>query len=116
MWSLLSRLLMRAKGGGPPPPWKRRIGSWMLRRVPGMLTCEAFESFMHDYYEGHLPSSVRSRFDIHMTLCPMCQVAFQDYLRAIELGQRLCEDDDTLPAAMPEEMVGAILLARDTDR
>ena len=103
--------LMAIRGDDEPGPMKRRFGGWILRNLPGMLTCAEFESFVLDYYEGKLDSGVRRRFDRHMALCPMCGVHFESYVRAIELGQRVCEDDDQLPFGMPEELVGAILSA-----
>lgn len=104
-------LLMMFRQDRVPGPRKKRIGSWMLRNVPGMLTCEELEDFVHDYYEGAVTERVRRRFDRHLLLCPMCRVHFASYVRAIELGQAVCEDE--LPEAMPEELVGAIRLALD---
>lgn len=92
-----------------PSAARKRVGSWMLRNVPGMLTCAEVESFLYDYVEGDLPPKQQQRFDMHLRLCPMCQVHFAAYTRAIELGQRIAKDD-ALPADMPEELVGAILL------
>ncbi|MDJ0789379.1 MAG: zf-HC2 domain-containing protein [Myxococcota bacterium] len=96
---------------GDPGPLKQRLGSWMLKSLPGMLTCEEFEAFVHDYHEGTLGEKQRRRFDLHMEICPRCRTHFDDYVRTVALGQRLCEDDETLPEGMPEELVGAILLA-----
>ncbi len=106
---ILRLLLVLFRGDREPSAARKRIGSWMLRNVPGMLTCAEVESFLYDYVEGELPERQRKRFDMHLALCPMCQVHFAAYTRSIELGQRIATDD-ALPADMPEELVGAILL------
>ncbi len=111
MRNVLVSLLARIRGEGEPGPLKRRLGSWMLRNFPGMLSCIEFEDFIYDYHEGSLPPDVRRRFEDHMKLCPMCRVHFESYLRTIAIGQRLCEDEERLPEGMPEELVGAILQA-----
>ena len=111
----LLRMLLHARGDGEPSDAKKRIGSWMLRNVPGMLTCEELESFIHDYHAGALEKKQRSRFEMHLALCPMCQVHFDAYVRTVELGQRVCEEDE-LPENMPEELAGAIRLALEAQR
>ena len=110
---MLDRLLEAlTPRNGSPGPLRRSIGSWMLRSLPGMLTCEELEGFVHDYVEQALDARSRARFERHLRLCPMCRVHFDEYVRTIALGQQLCEDDDRLPEGMPEELVGAILTAR----
>jgi len=90
--------------------WMR---AWMMRHVPGQLTCIEFESFIHDYQEGALSPAQRRAFDLHMELCPMCHVYLASYLRTIELGRRICASEDRLaPASLPEGLVSAILAAR----
>ena len=92
-----------------------RVQSWAFRNVPGMLTCREFEDFVYDYYEGDLDPRQRAVFERHMRLCPMCRVHFDSYLRAVALGRQICEDDETLPQDMPEELIQAIVAARDRD-
>ena len=80
-----------------------------------MLTCAEFEDFVHDAHDGVLPDRTRRRFERHMALCPMCRAHFESYVRAVALGRKICETDDALPDDLPEELVGAILLARRED-
>ncbi len=115
MREFLLKLLLQFRGDKDPGPTEQRVGSWMLRHLPGMLTCPEFEEFIHDYYEGLLSAKVRRRFETHMQLCPMCQVHFDSYVRAIALGRQVCSDDEQLPEGMPQELVAAILLARNQD-
>ena len=94
-------------------PTGRRLRAWMMRSIPGQLTCAEFEQFVHDYQDGALSPRERRVFDFHMELCPMCRVYFASYLQTIELGKRLCAtDDEAAPAEMPEELAVAILAAR----
>jgi len=78
-----------------------------------MLTCRQVEAFVIDYHEGQLPEKQRKQFDLHLALCPMCRVHFESYLRSIALGQALFKEEDRAQDAMPEELVGAILLAAE---
>ena len=107
------RLMARMLHKENPSALEQRICGWMLRSLPGMLSCAEFEEFVYDYYEDRLSPEARRHFEMHMQLCPKCEVHFDSYVRAVALGKRVCEDDDRLPDGMPEELVGAILLARE---
>ncbi len=110
MVGLLRGLMGRHEDAGPTG---LRLRAWIMRHVPGQLTCIEFERFVHDYQEGSLGPRERRAFDLHMDLCPMCRVHFASYLQTIELGRRICATDDaTAPAELPEELVSAILVAR----
>jgi hypothetical protein len=90
-----------------------RLRAWMMRYVPGQLTCMEFERFVHDYQEGSLSPRERRTFDLHMDLCPMCRVYFATYLRTIELGKRICAaDDEATVENLQDDLVNAILAAR----
>ena len=90
-----------------------RLRAWMMRKLPGLLTCMEFERFVHDYQEGSLSPRERRAFDLHMELCPMCLVYFESYLQTIELGRRICAtDDEAAVTDLPEDLVSAILAAR----
>ena len=92
-----------------------RLRAWMMRHLPGQLTCMEFEQFVHDYQEGSLSRKERRAFDFHMDLCPMCRVYFASYLQTIELGRRVCvAEEEAFPADIPEDLVNAILDARST--
>ncbi len=110
MIKALHRMMGRYEDAGPAG---RRLRAWMMRSLPGQLTCMDFERFVHDYQEGSLGPRERRAFDLHMELCPMCRVHFALYLQAIELGRRICATDDAAaPAELPEELVSVILAAR----
>ena len=110
MVRLLREMMGRHEDAGPAG---LRFRAWMMRHVPGQLTCIEFEGFVHDYHEGSLSPSQRRVFEFHMELCRMCHVFFALYLKTIELGRRICATDDAAVAAeLPEELASAILAAR----
>ncbi len=110
MIKALRRMLAGYEDAGPRG---RRLRAWMMRSIPGQLTCAELEQFVHDYQDGALSPRERRVFDFHMELCPMCRVYFASYLQTIELGKRICTtDDEAVPAEMPEELAVAILAAR----
>ncbi len=110
MVRLLRGMMGRHEDAGPAG---LRVRAWLMRYVPGQLTCVEFERFVHDYQEGSLSPRERRAFDLHMELCPMCRVYFVSYLKTIELGGQICATDDaSAPAELPEELASAILAAR----
>ena len=110
MIKILSRMMGPHENAGPVG---LRIRAWMMRNLPGQLTCVEFDRFVQDYHDGVLSPRQESEFDFHMELCPMCRVYFASYLQTIELGKRACGADDDASPDLPEELVIAILAARD---
>lgn len=107
---MLVRVMGRHEDAGPTG---LRLRAWMMRNVPGQITCAEFEQFVHDYQEGSLSARERRVFDLHMELCPMCRAYVTSYQQAIELGRRVCAaEDSSTPAEVPEELAAAILSAR----
>ena len=109
MVGLVRRMMGRHEDAGPAG---LRMRAWLMRHVPGQITCIEFEQFVHDYYERSLSPRERRVFDLHMDLCPMCRVHFAAYLQTIELGKRVCDADDAASPELPEELVSAVLAAR----
>ena len=110
MVELLGRMMGRHEDAGPTG---LRLRAWMMKHLPGQLTCVEFEDFVHDYQEGTLSPAEKSEFELHMELCPMCRAHFDSYLQTIELGKRLCDAEDAASSnELPEELVDAILAAR----
>ena len=95
MVGLPLRMMGRHEDAGPAG---LRLRAWLMRHLPGQLTCMEFERFVHDYHEGSLSRRERRAFDLHMELCP---------------NRRICATDDAAaPAELPEELAAAILAAR----
>lgn len=108
--SLLRRMMGRYEDTGPIG---LRIRAWLMRNLPGQLTCVQFEKLIHDYQDESLSPRERRIFDLHMELCPMCRVYVASYLRTIELERQVCAADDAAASAeVPQELVDAILKAR----
>ncbi len=104
---------MLANGNGEKGTLRRWMAGLFLRHFPGQITCAEFEAFILDYHEGNLDERQRKLFEFHLSICPMCQVQFADYLRTIELGQRVFADgDEPVPEEVEDELVNAILAAR----
>lgn len=110
---LLARIQRTLHDHENAPPWQRRLGSLFLAFAPRQLTCAEFERFVLDYHEGLLSERQRSTFELHMWMCPMCDVYFKSYVKSVQMGQRLYEDEDgDSPADLPDELVAAILESR----
>lgn len=110
MLEWMTRLMGRHEDQGPVRLW---LSSLFLRHVPGQLTCGEFEEFVQAYHDDELSAQQRRIFDRHMHMCPMCEVSFQSYLRAVEMGRKVCASEDAAaPDDLPEELVRAILEAR----
>ena len=99
--SLISNMMRRAKG-------------LMLNHFPMMINCGEFEAFLLDYLEGSLPARQRTVFELHMKLCRECREYLTAYRRTIEVSKRVFADSDApLPEDVPEDLIRAILSARD---
>jgi anti-sigma factor RsiW len=75
------------------------------------VSCREFADFVTDYFEGQLAGATRARFDEHLTLCPHCVQYLRQYRDTVHAGQTAF--DDELPALIPEDLVQAILHARN---
>jgi Putative zinc-finger len=49
------------------------------------LSCEQANAFIADYLDGRLDTSLRTRFDAHLHMCPSCQPFLEQYRKTIEL-------------------------------
>ncbi len=79
------------------------------------MTCQEFVDFLMAYLDGELPTAQRDAFDEHMGLCPQCVTYLDTYRESVQLGrQALCESGDApVPEDVPEDLVKAILAARE---
>ena len=94
-----------------PMKWLRGM---MLRHMPFMITCRQLEDFLLAYLEGELPERQRFVFELHLKLCPECRDYLAAYRRSVEVSKRAFEDPDRpVPDAVPEDLVKAVLAARN---
>lgn len=75
------------------------------------MTCRDFADFLLDYVEGDLAAGARRRFDEHLANCPDCVHYLQHYTETVKAGRLAMADE--LPADVPDDLVRAILRARD---
>ena len=81
-------------------------------RTPA-VTCRELIDFLGAYVDGELADAVRLRFDEHLAACPECSAYVEAYRVTIRLARDAGrEPTEPSPAAVPEELVKAILSAR----
>lgn len=78
------------------------------------MTCREFTEFISEYLAGDLPAVQRTSFENHLVVCENCRRYLTQYQQSIELGRRAFQDSDTaVPGDVPDELVRAILSARE---
>jgi anti-sigma factor RsiW len=81
------------------------------------MTCRELVDFLMLYLDGELPKDQRERFEHHLSLCGECVTYMQTYIDTVRLGKAACSPlDEPIPDDVPEELVRAILAARDGRR
>lgn len=88
----------------------RRLEYWMLRVLPGMMTCAEADAFLVDYLDGKLKGRERLVFERHVRMCRPCRAYVRAYRRTLELN-RACGEAADVPR-MPEQLIQAILAAK----
>ena len=80
----------------------------------GMLNCRQIEDFIDDYLDESMAWRKRALFRSHLLMCRECRSYIEAYKRASALGRKVFSDGDGPPPEdVPEELVKAILEARD---
>jgi len=75
---------------------------------------EEFEEFILAYLEDELPSKERFVFELHLKVCSECRAYLAAYKRTMEVSSRAFDHPDApVPDAVPEDLVKAILAARN---
>jgi anti-sigma factor RsiW len=81
------------------------------------VTCREFTSFIADYLAGELPEPARGTFSRHLERCENCRRYLTSYEETVKLGQRAFDDESgPLPADIPDDLVRAVLSARDRSK
>lgn len=80
------------------------------------LTCREFVEFLAVYLEGRLPEEQLARFQAHLASCPPCVSYTRSYQDAVRLGREAfaCPEEN-VPADVPEDLVRAIVAARERE-
>jgi anti-sigma factor RsiW len=80
-----------------------------------MLTCREFIDFLLAYLSGELPAGQRAVFEGHLGECPACNAYLRSYQQTVRIEKAACGcDGDAPPADAPEELIRAILAARNS--
>ncbi|MEP2919242.1 MAG: zf-HC2 domain-containing protein [Sulfitobacter sp.] len=86
----------------------------MMFRLPFMIDCEEFDTFILDYLEGNLLRGQRIKFEMHLRICRKCR----DYLQAYKDTMELTKTQADIPFSemgmgdVPEDLIKAVLAAR----
>jgi len=86
----------------------------MFRHLHGMMTCQEFEDFIQAYMDNDLTTIQRSVFEKHLRFCRECRDYLAAYKKTIEIGYSvLTAPEDPVPGDVPEDLIKAILEARE---
>jgi len=77
------------------------------------LTCRESVDFLADYLEDRLPEDQRVRFSGHQAACPSCVSYTRSYRDTVRLGKSVLPRREEPVRDVPEDLVQAILAARD---
>jgi anti-sigma factor RsiW len=77
------------------------------------MTCREFTEFLDAYLRGDLSPAERDEFERHLGVCSACVNYMKSYRDTIQLGKLAFTDvDASLPEDVPDDLVRAILAAR----
>lgn len=77
------------------------------------MTCREFINFLLDYMSGELSEAERTTFDQQLATCEACVAYLKNYKSTVELGRVVsAELDDPVPSEVPDDLVRAILTAK----
>ena len=77
------------------------------------MNCREFVDFLMAYLDDELPGSQADSFRQHMDACPPCVTYLDTYRETVRLGGEVCADPNgAIPEDVPEELVQAVLAAR----
>ncbi len=83
----------------------------MRAALPGDLECRELVELVTDYLEGALSPEERTRFELHLAICPGCAAFVRELRVTLGVAGRLSED------SLPEDTRDRLLTAfRDWKR
>lgn len=77
------------------------------------MNCRELIEFLMSYLDGELPDEEEAEFDRHLGTCSECTDYLASYRETVRLGKILCEDPESPAPGIPEDLVAAILAARE---
>ncbi|HEX4590903.1 MAG TPA: zf-HC2 domain-containing protein [Gemmataceae bacterium] len=75
------------------------------------MNCREFTEFLNLYFDGELAAAERAVFDEHLAECPDCTAYLQNYAATVRLGRAAFDTNGSVPAAVPADLVAAVLAA-----
>jgi anti-sigma factor RsiW len=86
----------------------------LSHRLETSVTCRDFVDLVIGYLEGELDANTRARFDQHRATCWDCPHYLTHYRETIQASAAAWAGD--VRSAMPEDLVRAILAARNSSQ
>jgi anti-sigma factor RsiW len=83
----------------------------MAVTMDDVMTCRELVDFLGECVAGTLDAGTRVRFDAHLAKCAACVEYLRGYRDTIRLAKDAGRDDEATAAAMPAELVDAIVAA-----
>jgi anti-sigma factor RsiW len=82
-----------------------------LMRLARELSCKDFVAFLNDYIDGELEPERVAVFDRHLAICGDCTAYLDSYRKTMRLSAFALREEP-MPSRIPEELLKAILAAR----
>lgn len=77
----------------------------MRAALPGALECRELVELVTDYLEGTLAPEERTRFELHLAVCPGCAAYVRQLRAAFGTSRRVSED--SLPGETRDRLLTA---------
>lgn len=92
-----------------PEPTLRRKLHGMMFKLPGMITCNAFEEFIIAYLDESLSGKQRFIFETHLKVCKECREYLSSYQKTLTSVQSLAAQDKDVIENVPSDMADAVI-------
>jgi anti-sigma factor (TIGR02949 family) len=79
------------------------------------ISCREVVDFLDRYLTGELDPDEVARFERHLSECPPCVAYMHTYQSARAVSRAVLKEARDLPDDVPEDLVQAILRAREED-
>jgi hypothetical protein len=76
------------------------------------MKCRELAEFLNDYVSGELSQESRVHFEFHVSKCKNCHEYLVQYELTIKAGKMACGEMSDEMGPMPDELVKAVLAAR----
>ena len=76
------------------------------------MKCRELAEFLMDYVSGELPQESRTHFEFHLSKCKNCLVYLVQFEVSLKAGKIACDEMSDEMGAIPDDLVKAVLAAR----